>query len=444
MLSLISRYVFHLIVVIGTVLVTTTVVAQTAPSTTVFGPKIYFHNSSVRTETFTRTESQLQQSYRLIVKNADGGLHSQRNCSGLGFLQKLLCQAENAAQQIYVNNIRASSVTVSLNGQALITQNTFNRNIAQVELPLTAALSNELQIKVTGSTVSYIEITIQVSGEESSLDQTAPLLTHNSSGMQYISELPTSLNLSITTNEALQSLEVDGNVVFSNSYIYTFSKNITALEGNQIQVKAVDLAGNITETTYNLLVTLDDVAPVITLGSTPSYTNGTSILLPIQVQDTSPTVTKIFVADAEVAQVTQTQFSYLIELPEDGNYQILVRSIDAAGNSQEKNWNVIRSSAPLSLQIQTPASSAVYESTTLLVKFSTNHPLSAAFVNAVPVSIQPDGKSVEYLWTSPFDGPFQLEIKVVDIFSNEITQTVTSTIQLGGNALWSYTECPVE
>ncbi|AGH96346.1 hypothetical protein [Pseudobdellovibrio exovorus] len=438
------RLIFYFKIILGIVLFSIGSVAQQSASTTIFGPKIYFHSSSTRQETWARTESQLQQNYRLIVKNADGGLHSQRNCNGLGLIAKLLCQVENAAQQLYVNTLRASAVSISLNGQPILTPSAFNRNTAQVELPLSVELNNQLQIKVTGSVISYVEVSIRAYGEELPLDQTPPILTHNSSGMQYVSTIPSLLNLSITTNEALQSFEVDGQIISSDSFIYTFQKNITAIEGNQIHVKAVDLAGNMTEVNYNLQVSLDDIAPVITLGSTPTYTNAGNVLLPVNIQDSSPTKTYILINQREISQTSETQFSYLIELPEDDNYQIVVRATDAAGNISEQSLDIVRSTAPLNLQVQAPASNTIYESSSLLVKFNTNHPLSSAFVNGVSVPIQTDGKSVEYLWTSPFDGPFTLEIKVVDIFSNEITQNVSSTIQLGGSALWSYTECPVE
>lgn len=432
---------FRLFLILGIFFISSFANAQ---STTVFGPQVYFSSSSVRQVNTTRTQDQLQQSYRLLVKNADGGLHSQRNCSGLNWFQKLLCQVENGAQQLYVNTLRAESVTITLNNQQVVSSANFNRNTAQVELPIAMELNNQLHIQVSGTAVSYIEIRILATGSETPVDQTAPVLTHNTSGMQYTAGLPSILNLSITSNESLQSLEVDNQVITGDGMVYTFTKSITQLDGNQIQVKAVDMAGNITELTYNLQVTLDNVTPLITLGSFSSYTNANSFLLPVTVQDDSPTITRIFINSSEVASVNQNQFSYLIELPTDGIYQIQISSTDAANNNTVESFEVVRTSAPLSLQIQTPVNNVTYESTTLLVKFNTNHPLSSALVNGVSASILPDGKSVEYLWTSPFDGPFVLQVKVTDIFENELTQNVSATIQLGGSALWGYTECPVE
>lgn len=275
-------------------------------------------------------------------------------------------------------------------------------------------------------------------------DMIPPVITNNLQASYTVTSLPNVVEVQFTSNEVLQSLVADGQSLTSNNLVYTYQKQISQINSNDISIVAVDMSGNVTEATYNFNVVLDDLAPEIIIGNVTTYTNENSVLLPITINENTDTQTEIKVNGQYIATIAEKNFSYLIELPSDGIYNITISSTDFAGNNSQQSLAITKDTQPLILSIQSPQSGSVYSSQLVEVRFSTNKIISKAYVNDVEVSLNADQRSVTYNLSNWSDGLFSVQIKVEDYLGNITEQNVEAEIRLGGAASWAYEECPVE
>lgn len=277
------------------------------------------------------------------------------------------------------------------------------------------------------------------------LDSKAPAIASNIQSNYFVQALPANIILNFTTNEEVQSLSVDGSFATKvDSQHFQYSLSVNAIGIRSILVKANDLAGNETSMTFSFSVAIDNVAPVIGLTAPSAEINSASYLVPISVVDVSATETEILLNQVSLARgITEKNFSYLIDFPNDGTYTLTVISTDAAGNSSTKSVALVRNSALLNLSVQAPQSGAIYNSQVVEVRFSANKILSKAYVNNLEVPLSSDLKSVKFFTQVASLGLFDTVIRVETMSGETQSVTVNAEIKLNGASSWNYEECSI-
>lgn len=278
-------------------------------------------------------------------------------------------------------------------------------------------------------------------------DTIAAAITLDSPIRYAVPSLPATFSLRFLSDEVLQSFTVDGVAVSHEpeaDRVFIAEKTVDTAGAVSVNMEATDLAGNIIQVQFPLEVVVDNSPPNIELGEFPTYTNLDGVGIPVVVTDDNEVATEIQINGEYFTTVHTNNFTYWFELLNDGPTHISFIATDAAGNSHSRHVTVVRDTGPLLMTVQSPVANTVYTSLSVAVQFSANRQLTEAYVNDIPVPLSPDGQSVQYLYTSPFDGPFTVNIRAIDLFGHEILEQIPATIQLGGNALWTYSECPAE
>ncbi|MEQ1723968.1 MAG: Ig-like domain-containing protein [Pseudobdellovibrio sp.] len=182
-------------------------------------------------------------------------------------------------------------------------------------------------------------------------DSVLPTLSANLNEQYIFKNFPQTLQIQITSDEALKSLIVDGQLISSENLTYIYTKNLTQSGVNQISVVATDLFNNVTSQSFSFVVVEDNKAPEITLGQLDVSPDQTTIKLPVSVVDDSSVATEVFLNQVLVETRTEKSFIQEISIPQDGSYVISVRAIDAVGQFSVKTVNFIRDTSPLSINV---------------------------------------------------------------------------------------------
>lgn len=255
-------------------------------------------------------------------------------------------------------------------------------------------------------------------------DMVPPVITHNLQSSYTVTSLPNFIDVQLTTNESLKSLVVDGQTLTSNNFIYNYQYLVNNVNNNQIHIVATDMFDNITELTYNFNVIFDNSAPVINIGNYNEFTNQSSALLSFNINEANTLQTEISVNGNHIASVTEKNFSYLIEFPNDGTYNISVTSTDFAGNSSFSNISITKdSSAPVISTNELPASTYA---DSISLNIDINESLNVEtdiFVNNVSLG-KITSKNFNQLISLPSYGSYSIDIISTDQANNVTTQNI--------------------
>lgn len=189
------------------------------------------------------------------------------------------------------------------------------------------------------------------------------------------------------SNEPLSQLLVNGEILGTN-IIDMFFSDIIPIQGDgpvTLVYSATDLAGNLTTVSRVVNTSLDNDNPVITITglSDNQVVSAANQTIQISVQDTSTTTVQIFVNDKFIFDQESNSFSHSVGLIEGVN-TVKVKATDTVGRSAEKLISNVKldSLSPI-LTFTSPADGQVFDDSNVLVAFTSNEPLSAAFVNGV-------------------------------------------------------------
>ncbi len=315
----------------------------------------------------------------------------------------------------------SSSFTVSVTDNSTFSTQVFNNGVLVVtstqnsfSVPLSFGV-NSFLIK---STDKYNNIS-SISLNNITYDNLPPIISGNNPQDFYFNSLPQNLSFSFSSNEPLQSFQINGqDIVGSNlQYAYNFSGTTSGV--NSLIVKAIDLAGNVTKQTVSFNLNLDVTAPIVSIGAMPALTNKSQILASFVVTDANSTSTTIKVNGVNVSTVSEKNFSYLVNLSNEGQNTIEAVSTDIAGNvSQVATANVKKDSTPAVLSNLLPVDNGISKSLVQDVSGISNEQLQSVSVNGQAATLSADGLSFQASISFSDYGTKILSIAATDLSGN--------------------------
>lgn len=285
-------------------------------------------------------------------------------------------------------------------------------------------------------------------------DATAPtILAINQ--RHVIGVLPAQINVSLSASEILASATVAGQNLIVNGSQASGLVNISASGNLSLPVVIRDLAGNTTAQNRPFQIILDQAVPVIAI-NLPSLvnTNQNQITANITVTDQTQVMTTLTLNGVQVLTTGSNQFSYQVDLPQDGEYLLQVTGVDEAGRQAQPLEVTIRrdSVAPMISNVS-PAPGAILNSRLVVVTGQVNEAVNIT-VNGVPAQIQSAGTFSLAAATSGgsftatvralADGNYPILIQATDAANNQSSFSTSVMIDTGSDRLWTYEECPVD
>lgn len=236
---------------------------------------------------------------------------------------------------------------------------------------------------------------------------------------EYIySSYPQSFNVAIYSDEDLQGLSVNdvpALLVAPKTYSYTLIVNQPG--SVTLNLKAYDLAGNVTVKTYSPIFNIDNIAPVISSSvSNNSFTNNNTIH--ISVVDNSETTTEVYNSAGQLIKTTLDK-SFDIVMANQGLNSYIVKSKDRYNNEALNLSLNITYDTTAPLLTQTPAVKYFTNSLpkSMSLNFTANEQLSFASVNNQVVSLS-NGNSFAYDVSVSSSGNQILNIQLKDLAGN--------------------------
>lgn len=404
-----------------------------AQAVNILGPKNYFVTSRSGTEyreNLAIPANQLTQQYKLFVTNANGQDYSPRNCTGLNFVRRLLCQLENVAIQAYINQFRVHSAIISLNGTTLVNTQSFNKNTLTFTTDLNVLLSNELKINLKGPLLSYISLRIEKTGVAT--DSTAPTILSSLQSNTLTNE--TSLRIDINDSSNTVTEVYRGTELVQTETAKSF--NLTLTEGeNSFVIKARDEFGNQSADFILSQIVLDTTAPVLSSNLKSDYLFN---IYPNQVRVEFYPNEILTTLEVNSQAITLNEAGlYVYELPvnSDQSVSLSVRAVDQIGNVLVADYSFNVSSDLVAPVIATPSvPTHVY-----MQELSYLLPISIQESGETRTYIEVDGQSIgpfteksfSYLVQFPQDGTKEIRITATDAAENQSIKTVKITRDTG-------------
>ena len=263
------------------------------------------------------------------------------------------------------------------------------------------------------------------------LDSVKPTLLSvvpNADQSFYTNTLPYSLHFSAKYNEELQSASINGVAanLSSDKKEISSSLQISSNGLQQIQLQAVDLAGNITNSTSTINTIYWTEKPrIITAVGDSLFINQLSYTFSATIESGIPTSTVIKVNDAQVFSTDLKNIQYTLSGLHEGANSVSIFTIDAAGNaSLPKDFIIhVDSMAPELVSLD-PLNEKIFYTNqlplTIPVSAIFNEALSSATVNGtVAVISAPSTISAQVQANQA--GELPLQISVSDFSGNSKT-----------------------
>ncbi|MEQ1723893.1 MAG: hypothetical protein ABL930_12015, partial [Pseudobdellovibrio sp.] len=253
-------------------------------------------------------------------------------------------------------------------------------------------------------------------------DQVAPTITNNIEASYTVASLPNTVQIQFTSNEALKSFKIDGQIVTSNSLIYNYTKQVSQIGANQITIESTDLSDNVKTETYSFDLIFDNTPPSITIGLVAAYTNQLYFLVPASIVDQNSVKTEIKVNGNLYANINEKDFSYYIELPTDGIYNITLTSTDFVGNSSTEQITTIKDTQTPVLNIGQLTTTTYLSSAQFQIDINDSLDVDTEiFVNNVSLG-NTSNKQFNQLINLPLIGIYSIFIVTTDKANNSTSQ----------------------
>ncbi|MCX8173122.1 MAG: S8 family serine peptidase [Thermoplasmata archaeon] len=213
----------------------------------------------------------------------------------------------------------------------------------------------------------------------------------------------------------LDKVEVNG-IMVDVATDGSFAKVLYLGEGSHtISVKALDRAGH--QVTETVSISIDSIAPAITVTNPlqGTYMATTSI----NVTGTTEPGAAVKVNGYNATVFSDGTFYYVLSVS-DGPLTITVVSIDAAGNTNTKQINVVVDATAPVITIANPPNNSVFNKSTVLVSGTiVEANLKALSINGIGVSVGTGGTFGYYLTLA--DGTHEISVVAEDLAGNKVT-----------------------
>lgn len=280
--------------------------------------------------------------------------------------------------------LRASSATIILNGQTIVTQSDLNQQVGTLSRDV-ALVQGDNVMSVTIASKPSSRVTMCVTAT----DITPPTLTIDAPAPNAITRDATTAVSGTVTDQTATKVTVNGGVTVRSGSAYSATASL--VEGsNTILVRAVDAAGNATDSTRTII--RDSEAPVITI-ETPAadrtLTNADSIDVAGGVTDR--TAITVNIGGFVTATDANGHFARRIALDAGTNF-ITVSATDQAGNTASAVRQVVQDKTPPVVTIGTPSEGALTKllSTQVTGTATDDSPLTLT-VNGTSTSVATNG-----------------------------------------------------
>lgn len=328
-----------------------------------------------------------------------------------------------------------TTTTITDNGQLVLTSTnkTINYTLSDGGHNLIIASTDAFGNKSTNYIVSQLVV-----------DTKPAILAQDLKSNYVVAQLPYLQTITITSNEALQSLQInDFSLIQTGLNTYTYVAQFDAAGIKRFNLKATDLAGNIANQSMSTTIVVDNTPPTIATNAVPAVTAESSFNLNIAITDASTTQTEILVNQISQLKTTNQNIANTLNLPNDGTYDIKIISTDYAGNASVKTLSLTKDTKPLYVNIISPVNQSVLNSNIIEIRAKANKLLSVAKINGQIVQLSDDQVSLKYNLQSLSENTVSILIEVTDITGASAQQSVSVQIKPSSLPSWTYEECPV-
>lgn len=307
-----------------------------------------------------------------------------------------------------------SRLVISRDGETLrelaaATDSAFNLDVALVE---GVNLLHVAAIDQAGNRVERrFAVVLDATAPELELLPVPPATRNNALTVRGVSEPASSVRLSSRQGIIDAETYPDG----------SFSARVPLLEGaNDIVVRAVDSAGNVSEQTFS--VVQDTLAPQIVVTSPAGNiaTQADTLTVSGQVSDSDPDSVQATL-NGEALTLEAGMFDAAVTLTEGLN-EVIIRASDAAGNTTERQLTIVRDTTAPMLELLEPITSSNTATTRLLARTEDN---ALATLNGVPTSVLPGGIISTDVSLEPGENRFVITAE--DALGNRSERTLTIT-----------------
>lgn len=336
---------------------------------------------------------------------------------------------------ITITDQSSTTTTITDNGQLVLTSTskTINYTLSDGSHNLIIASTDAFGNKSANYIVSQLVV-----------DTKPAILAQDLKSNYVVSQLPYLQTITITANESLQNLQVDSySLIQTGLNTYTYIAQFDVAGARTFNLKATDLAGNITNQSISTTITVDNTPPTIATNAVPAVTAESSFNLNITITDASTTQTEIIVNQVSQLKTSDQNIAYNLNLPNDGSYDLKILSTDFAGNTSVKTLSLTKDTKPLYVNIISPVNQSVLNSNIIEIRAKANKLLSSAKINGQIVQLSDDQVSLKYNLQSLSENTVNILIEVTDITGVSAQQSVSVQIKPSSLPSWTYEECPV-
>jgi hypothetical protein len=391
----------------------------------VFGPVRYYGSflSNVQyLETITVPAGQVQDLFKIKIKNADGMDHPIVSCTGT-LAEKIMCQYNNWVNRTYMDLNRVNSAQVYVNNKKITDSSSLNKNKFYFETYLTLTELTQMKIILKGWPTAYIEIEIDRLGQQA--DTTAPVLTSDQ-----LSNTRTNNNLvhiSISDNSNVTTEIYKDTVLQSTTTQKEF--DLTLAEGiNNFTLKSIDSANNrAADFSLNNII-LDQTGPMLNSTLLTEYIFSTypqTVTVQISANEDLSSLT---VNGVLANMLTPRNFSYILEINQPQTVNLNLVAVDLLDNVTSETFSPVFGIDQIPPTI----------STLLTQNQQTNQPqfginivdqsntITKVYINNV-LQISSSDKQIA---VSLLEGLNQIRIQSSDIYNNQSVDVLISDVLL--------------
>lgn len=318
---------------------------------------------------------------------------------------------DQGSYKLFINDIQTSTTPLII-GSRYLTSIELNEGDHQFRIAIKDKAGNEST--VTG--------TVRIDLTPPSLSLTNPIFD----GSIYTNILPKTFDFYGVSSEPLTHVSINGvgSILTPDANKFSSTLEITAAGMLPVEIRGEDLAGNQGLSNGQVNVIFDNIAPVISFGIPNNQrTRYGSHLVPIKVEDSSPTWTKIKLNGVEILQTGSKDFEVLAIPLNEGPNQIEVATADAAGNqSVTTTLVIVKDSQGPVLTFVSPRNGDIVNGILVNVQISSNEPLEKLTVNEYPAQISGQSASVQI--SIPTPGNVDIIATAEDDLGNTTTERV--------------------
>ena len=397
----------------------------------IFGPQKYYgriNTMSVTNLNLSIPANQIQDTYKIKIKNADGLEHALKTCSGTT-VQKITCKLSNLVQSAYIKIFRVDGAEIYLNNQLVVSQLQMNKSNFYFETLITPVQLNQLQIKVKGLPTSYVDIQIERTAITNT-DVLPPIITAN----QVSNALTNNQLIHISVADASNTVTR----VWNNQQqlIGTFSVkefDLTLIEGqNNFVIQSVDAGNLLSPYLYLSNVSLDTVPAILNTVISTEYIYSTYPQTVNLTINSSEDLKSLQINGTLANMLSPRSFSYLLQIDQPQTVNLNFVAVDLADNITTQIFSPIFKIDNIAPSISTNLNqNQITNQSQFTINITDNSQTTTEiYINDV---LQKSTADTSFT-TNLIEGINNIRIRSFDIFNNQSIDTIISNVQLDTQA----------